>query len=82
MDKRQPNPIWIQGFSDVEIRIGNQSVAGANTSTDVNELCGIFGASNDFAVTVTCSQPITGRYVTLGKTSDRFELAELSYGTC
>ena len=74
--------LFISEFVDVEIRVGNTSVVGAPETTGVNELCGTVGASSLETVTVTCSLPITGRYVTLEKASGRFEFGEVIAVAC
>ena len=72
--------------NDVEVRVGNISVEGAESTLKVNALCGRVPATPlataAMTETVECSTPVRGRFVTLERDESRLELAEMSVEAC
>ena len=66
---------WAHNTNNIQVRIGNikpfDASTNGNTSYMFNTECGVFigpGARNGISV-VTCTQPISGRYITLQRIS-------------
>ena len=83
MEKRRGHITFRMGFGNVTIRVGNMDSIGQTAVPPTNTLCGVVGnGNNDPNVRLSCGQPVCGRYVTLEKKGDRFELAELFVNGC
>ena len=66
---------WAHLTNNIEVRVGDtkpfDAMTNGNTLYSSNTVCGVFigpGQVGDISV-VTCSQPLTGRYVTLQRIS-------------
>ena len=81
VEKRRGHSSFINGFGDVTVRVGNANSAGLSSVPTSNSLCGTIGYNSDLAVTLSCSQHLCGRYVSLQKPGSRFEFGEVYTST-
>ena len=80
MEKRH---FWPTEFSDVTVRVGSMRSANGVTAIDTaNTVCGVFGTSAVAHVSMECSPPICGRYVSVEKAGPRFEFMEIFVNDC